>query len=164
MNIFVLHRNPIVAARYHCDKHVVKMISETSQMLSNTIRRVDPECEAPLMRVSHDNHPCSVWMRARYGNAAWAIELLEALVDEYDHRFGHPDKFVRSRQILEWCRKNDWLLQTKLHYGGMTPFVQAMPDQYKCQDPVEAYRAYYIGEKSGFAKWTNRNPPCWWVA
>ena len=33
MNIFVLHKNPIEAAKMACDKHVVKMILETAQML-----------------------------------------------------------------------------------------------------------------------------------
>ena len=39
MNIFHLHRNPETCARYHCDKHVVKMILETGQMLSTAYQR-----------------------------------------------------------------------------------------------------------------------------
>jgi hypothetical protein len=42
-----------------------------------------------------------------------------------------------------------------------TPFVQCMPEEYKGPDPVKAYRAYYLGEKMGFAKWTHRDPPSW---
>ena len=34
MNIFVLDKDPFVAAQQSCDKHVVKMILETGQMLS----------------------------------------------------------------------------------------------------------------------------------
>ena len=34
MNIFVLDEDPVVAATMSCDKHVVKMILETAQMLS----------------------------------------------------------------------------------------------------------------------------------
>lgn len=37
MNIFVLHRNPAVAASMHCDTHVVKMILETAQLLSSAL-------------------------------------------------------------------------------------------------------------------------------
>jgi hypothetical protein len=36
MNIFVLHRNPRKSARWHADKHVVKMILESVQMLYTT--------------------------------------------------------------------------------------------------------------------------------
>ena len=36
MNIFHLHKDPKICAEYHCDKHVVKMILETAQMLAAT--------------------------------------------------------------------------------------------------------------------------------
>lgn len=38
MNIFVLDYNPQKAALYHCDKHVVKMILESAQILSSICR------------------------------------------------------------------------------------------------------------------------------
>lgn len=37
MNIFVLHWLPQIAALYHCDKHVVKMILEYAQILCNRL-------------------------------------------------------------------------------------------------------------------------------
>ena len=39
MNIFFLHRDPSRAAKAQCDKHVVKMVLETTQMLSTAARR-----------------------------------------------------------------------------------------------------------------------------
>jgi hypothetical protein len=37
-----------------------------------------------------------------------------------------------------------------------------MPDEYKVSnDPISAYRKYYMGEKSSFAKWTKREVPEW---
>ena len=41
MNIFYLSTNTDECARYHCDKHVVKMILETAQMLSTAHRVLD---------------------------------------------------------------------------------------------------------------------------
>ncbi len=41
MNIFVLDRNPEIAASYHCDRHVVKMIVEYAQLLSTAHRLID---------------------------------------------------------------------------------------------------------------------------
>jgi len=38
MNIFFLHRDPVRAAQMHCDKHVVKMIVETGQLLGTAYR------------------------------------------------------------------------------------------------------------------------------
>ena len=46
---------------------------------------------------------------------------------------------------------------------GLTPMRQAMPDEYKNNDPVKAYRDYVINEKT-YAQW-NKIPdrqPYWW--
>ena len=45
---------------------------------------------------------------------------------------------------------------------GLTPFAQAMPEQYKDLDVVVAYRNYYIGEKNKFAVWKHSPKPTWW--
>ena len=34
MNKFILDRDPVLAAQYQCDKHVVKMVLETAQIMS----------------------------------------------------------------------------------------------------------------------------------
>ena len=49
MNIFVLHKDPTVAAQMLCDKHVPKMIVESAQMLSTVHRMLDGE---PVKRPS----------------------------------------------------------------------------------------------------------------
>ena len=41
MNIFILSDEPTKAAREHNDKHVVKMILESGQMLSTAHRMLD---------------------------------------------------------------------------------------------------------------------------
>ena len=43
MNIFVLDKDPHIAAQMHCDKHVPKMIVESAQMLSTAHRLLDGE-------------------------------------------------------------------------------------------------------------------------
>jgi hypothetical protein len=44
---------------------------------------------------------------------------------------------------------------------GLTSFAQTMPDEYKNEDPVVAYRTFYLKEKISFAKWKNGAPK--WV-
>ena len=40
-----------------------------------------------------------------------------------------------------------------------------MPDEYKDKDYVTAYRKYYQGAKSYFAKWERGvSAPDWWVS
>jgi hypothetical protein len=47
--------------------------------------------------------------------------------------------------------------------GPITPFAQAMPDQYKDNNAIVAYRKYYLGEKIRFAKWKFTEEPEWWI-
>ena len=146
MNIFVLDENPIIAARYACDKHVVKMILESAQMLCS----VHPEGAAPYKR-SFYNHPCTKWVRASTHNYSWLIAHAYALCSEYTNRY---DKVHKTQKVIEWCDEN----RPELPHIGLTPFAQAMPEQYKNNDIVEAYRAYYIGEKKDFATWKSETP------
>jgi hypothetical protein len=131
MNIFVLNEDPIQAAKDQCDKHVVKMILETAQMLSTTQRWFyeDDYCNrVGYYKIAHINHPCTIWARTDASNYQWLYEHFVALCDEYTKRYGK-------------VHLTDTKLRDKLSYipGDMpssypnktTPFAQAMPDEYK---------------------------------
>ncbi len=152
MNIFVLDDNPVKAAYMMCDKHVVKMILESNQMLS-TVAHTHGHM-APY-RSTHANHPCTRWAGESLANWQWLIAHSRALCEEYTRRYG---KIHKSQAVTEWAEALDIVLPDI----GLTPFPLAMPDQYKTADPVESYRRYYAGEKSGFANWKTGNVPDWW--
>jgi hypothetical protein len=156
MNIFALHCDPTVAAEMHCDKHVIKMITETAQLLSTALREHGVDDDR-LYKRTHVNHPCAKWVRECRGNFDWARRLLAALLSEYEYRYGREDKFIRARQILVLAAACDLHIPS----GGRTSFAQAMPESYKSDNPISAYRAYYIGEKLSIASWTRRNEPSW---
>ena len=155
LNIFVLDKDPDLAARYQCDKHVIKMILETAQLLCSVF---EPG-QAPYKR-THYNHPSAVWTRASRANYMWLIEHGEALCYEYTRRY---KKSHKSEFVFQWCR-NQPVHEILPDVGELTPFAQAMPEQYKNpDDAVAAYRAYYKGEKARFAVWTPpASPPDWW--
>ena len=89
MNIFYLHRDPRVAARYHNDKHVVKMILESAQMLSTAHRELDGNLNETMYRPTHKNHPSTVWVRESSSKLHdGCIDLFISLCDEYTHRYG----------------------------------------------------------------------------
>ena len=50
MNIFILDDDPIKAAQLQCDKHVVKIIVESAQMLSTAHRMLDGAMETRLTK------------------------------------------------------------------------------------------------------------------
>ena len=152
MNIFILDKNPKTAAEYHCDKHVVKMILETAQMLCTA--HWETGGQAPY-RSTHKNHPCSKWARENSTNYLWLCELGMELCYEYTNRYGKTHK---TQQHIEWLTKNI----PNLPDGKLTEFPQAMPDNYKSNNVVEAYRNYYMGEKRNIVKWKN-NVPKWYI-
>ena len=172
MNIFFLSTDPKLCAQYHCDKHVVKMVLESAQMLCTAHRILDGtkttsivngrkktfwyHSNELLYKATHQNHPCSVWTRSSLGAYKKHYEIFAALCDEYKHRYNKThlcdEKF---RDVLCNAPRN---ISTNI-IENEPP--QAMPDEYKGKDLVSSYRKYYIFEKGKFAKWTNRPTPKW---
>jgi len=159
MNIFYLNRKPKIAAQMMCDKHVVKMILESAQMLSTAHRVLDGDEHADkvgLYKMAHKNHPSSIWARSSIENYVWLYEHMEALMGEYTYRYDKKHATERLHGVLA---RPPW------HMIGMpvgfTDPPQCMPDYCKNDDAVSAYHKYYIMEKANFATWKRRDKPEW---
>ena len=152
MNIFVLDTDPRKCSIYHNDKHVVKMILETAQLLSG-VHWVEGGT-APY-KLSHKNHPCAIWVRECIENYVWLCDLGIELSKEYSYRYGKRHK---SQDIIEWCLLNIPKIRSN---GVMTQFALAMPDECKIGTAVESYREYYKTEKRSLGVWKNRDIPKW---
>lgn len=151
MNVFYLDENPRRAARYHCDRHVVKMVIESAQMLSTAHRVLgnDDEC---LYRSTHVNHPSTAWARSSNENYAWLYLLFRYLSGQYRIRYG--------KEHLSWTKLGNILINQPKNIPiiPFSPPPQCMPKEYKNENTVTAYRAFYIGEKSHFATWKTTIP------
>jgi hypothetical protein len=157
LNIFYLDNDPEQAAYAHCDKHVVKMILETAQLLSTAHHVLSPSNVSPMLyKKTHQNHPSAVWCRSSADAYLWTLHLGVELLLEYRYRYGKRhastdiicgplQKLPRGISLDEWVDPP---------YCG--------PAQYASPDPVTAYRRYYMGDKARFAKWTRRPAPVWW--
>jgi Pyrimidine dimer DNA glycosylase len=158
MNIFYVDEDPIVAAKSLADKHVVKMIVETAQLLSTAHHVLDDTDEHgihdKIYKKTHMNHPSAVWVRESLDNYLWAWDHLNSLLGEYTHRYG---KIHKTEDVL-WSLIS---IPYNIKEVGFTPPPQCMPDEYKTDDTVTAYRNYYNHGKKHLHKWTNREPPAW---
>jgi hypothetical protein len=153
MNIFFLDFDVKKCAEYHCDKHVVKMILETAQLLCSAHHVTGST--APY-KLSHKNHPCSIWVRESLSNYLYLCELGLALGEEYTYRYGKKHKSI---EVIEWCLSN----RPNIHDVDFTTPPLAMGDEYKIgNDVIESYRNYYKGAKSGIVSWKNREVPKWY--
>lgn len=151
MNIFLLDKNPEKCARYHCDKHVVKMIVESAQMLCTAHWQTGSK--APY-EPTHVNHPCNLWVRESIDNYNFLCKLAFALCKEYTFRYG---RIHQTQKVVDWCIKNKPLILRK----GLTKFAQAMPEIYRGKDSFKSYRDYYKNEKKGILKYTKTKKPRW---
>lgn len=155
MNIFILDKEPNKCAKYHCDKHVIKMLLEAAQMLSTVAWHYGYNTS---YKPTHFQHPCTQWVAAATANWDWLVKLTAALNKEYQYRFAHKVNHKSYDVILQ-------LPKPKLPQQKRTPFVQVMPELYKnLNDPVLAYRQFYLAEKSHFCKWSKRPVPFWFIA
>lgn len=178
MNIFVLDNCPYEAARLQCDKHVVKMIVESAQMLSTAHRLLDgieetqisksgrkqkywflPDArEDVLYKAVHMGHPCTIWTMESEANYRWHWQHFYALCEEYEYRYNKVHKTASLLDILQKTPNN-------IPEKEMTPFRLAMGSNPECMhehDPVRSYREFYQTKQSRFAmKWTNRPIPDW---
>lgn len=152
MNIFYLDENLKLNAQYHVDRHVVKMILEQTQLL----------CSAHWMnqssaayKLTHQNHPCSIWTRTSLQNYIWLCHSTLALCEEYTYRYGKIHKcesIVIS--LLEY--------PPKIKDKGLTERPKCMEDEYKKDSVIESYREYYRKGKVHLHSWKKREIP-WWI-
>jgi hypothetical protein len=154
MNIFFLDMDVKKCAKYHVDKHVVKMILETAQLLCGVHHMTDQVTDQVPYKLSHKNHPCAIWSRESLSNYLYLCDLGLELCKEYTYRYGKRHK---SQEVIEWCVTNKPNICDK----EFTEPARAMPNEYKVDSVVESYRNYYIGEKSKIAVWKNREIPEW---
>ena len=153
MNIFFLSLDPDEAARLHCDKHVVKMILETAQLLYTAHWVYESPLPEGAYRKTHPNHPSARWVRESLANYTWLCRLGLALCTEYSFRYG---KIHKTHTHLLWLSANP--PEPLVDVGWTLPRL-AMPEEYHHRDPVVAYRAYYVGAKSRLLAYTKRLPP-----
>ena len=155
MNIFVLDIDPMLCAQYHNDKHVIKMILESAQMLSTACRGAGLD---EGYKSTHQNHPCNIWLRESLANWLWLRDLTYELHTEWKYRYEHKEsKTHKSFDVV--CG----LSVPALPDVPMTPFAQAMPADYRSKDAVESYRTYYMIDKAHLAGWKKRGQPEWWT-
>lgn len=161
MNIFFLDYDPELAALYHVDKHVTKMIVESAQLMCTAVNHYAGSPVTPY-KSTHLNHPCGKWIRESLTNFEWVYELMIELNDEYKYRYDKTNNHLSFDKMID-CD----IFGMALRYyppelpRTLTPIALAMPDNCKMSDPVLSYREYYNLHKVDLFKWTKRSKPNW---
>lgn len=160
MNIFYLDRNITKCAQAHCDKHVNKMILEGAQLLASAHHMTNPEAALipDMYKLTHKNHPDATWVRSAQDNYLYLMDLMDALNEECQYRYGHTKTHISLAKVREWPFPN-------IPDAPFTEPPKCVHDDWKqVPDVVEAYRAYYKRDKAAIATWTKRSAPDWFIS
>ena len=145
MNIFYLDKDPVKAAKMQYNKHVVKMILESAQMLCTAHHCIMVDDADVPYKVAHKNHPSTIWARQSAQNYAWLYYHMLALGAEYTKRYG------KKHLSITKCEDKLAILPGGILHTGFEQPPQCMPDEYKDECSIQAYWNYYIGEKHSVA-------------
>lgn len=151
VNIFACDNDSERAAVCLPDKLVVKMPLETAQILCTALWNMG---ETAPYKPTHRKHPCILWVARTRGNWQWLVEHGLALCAEFRRRYGkeHSSEAVIKAVAARGPRS-----------GPLEKFALAMPDEYKQEDCVTAYRRFMIAEKH-YAAWKDPDKrPAWWA-
>jgi len=165
MNIFVLSDNPSVAAEMMIDKHVVKMPTESLQMISTI---VEMHGYGHPFRPVMANHPCTIWARQSSKNFQWLVDHTHALCKEYTIRYGKKHDVETHLDDYEYEIEQVGVELKKIG-NKLTPFAIAISPDMKCRqhpdfesaDTIGKYRLYYLEDKWQMASWQLGHPK-WW--
>ncbi len=183
MNVFALSRSPKTSAQQMLDKHVVKMPTETCQMLHTNslyfdyiehyneiptlaqLKSFHRDIGSNLMKPAMLNHPSTIWARQTPNNTRWLYEHGKALCDEYTHRYGKVHG--SQSRILDIAH----MIEEDSQWVNATPVTIAMDDMYRLVKDkrmsdwnfvIKSYRHYYLEGKWKFAEWRQNRMPEWW--
>jgi hypothetical protein len=170
MNIFVTNEFPAESAIVLPDKHITKMPLECCQMLSivaskwyhnyGNLYKTDGTPYA-TEKGAFRNHPCTQWAAKTIDNAYWLIKHGMNLCDEFNLRYGKPHACYKTLV-------DAYYIFPKGKITNVTPFVRAMPDEFKLDTNIDTFTAYkmYISSKSwvasNYLRMPQRRPE--WIA
>jgi hypothetical protein len=191
MNIFWLDLDPRKSAQYACDQHVVKMISEHTQLLLSQLLYHGHGVQE--MKPIPPGKQLMIWLSEDFCNFVVLLELTVQYHAEYQRRFGPKDhegwaKLIRAydnvggikriRQVYR-ARGDDKHPKVSVATIKASPWLyMTEPPQYLPEDlkvrtrgsveqrikqVVHAYRRAYKEDKSRFARYYHSRPPSFMI-
>jgi hypothetical protein len=186
MNIFILSGETTWAkhldqqVQFMCDRHIVKMIAESTQMLVTALHskqlfdtympaKIVDNLPCQPLSASMTKHPCTQWTMQSSINFNYLAVLALAMCYEHQHRY----PLSPQHAYMPWLRDLVDYLHDECSMGLKAPmptlFAIAVKDSTKrtihatLSEAVDTYRDYYVRDKHKFATWKRRAKPMWFM-
>lgn len=168
-----------------------QMLSTAHRVLDPDFPKIARDCDRILYKKTHINHPCNKWVRQSVHNYNWLYSYYNALGIEYNYRYNTHRKIPKihgafTDELRDYLYYRPDALEDQLYKHRRTkemplfdpigdeptPPPLCMPDHiaepfktnYSWDNTVAAYRAFYIQDKSQFARWLHdRKEPDWYT-
>ena len=161
MNIFALSKCPHESARQMLNYHIVKMPTETCQMLHTNIvymqfvnahgkeptlrelKAFHKASKSKLMKPSMLNHPSTIWARQSFDNFMWLFEHGLALCEEHKIRYPKEDEkgniieHGSYHRLLQCNSHTDLVIDFQFNEDSLTPVSIAMDDRYRIKNTFD---------------------------
>ena len=145
MNIFAIEGDTetgqidwVKSAQSQDNLRVVKMILESCQILSTVLN--EQGLNAPY-RSFNPKHPSCLWAAESAANFLHLVLHCEAMICEYSERFGKTHKCAAVLGKIVGLFDTD-----NFPTSDPTPLRLAMPDEFRSDNPVVAYRKFYASK------------------
>jgi len=153
VNIFVISDDYVECAIALDDKRLVKMCVESTQMLSTAISIHGGH---PVYSAAWHKHPCTIWTAKTRSNFIWHMNLLKAMGQEFEYRYGKKHKSVEDGiKLIDQVHM--------IPEGPLTTFANC--SLYKGDiHVIDAYRKTMIDKWNNdkrTPKWSKRKIPLW---
>ena len=188
MNIFALSKCPEESAKQMINKHVIKMPTETCQMLHTNIlyfkyksvygvepslkelKKFHAHIKSNLMKPAMLNHPSTIWARQSRDNFKWLFTHGRWLCHEFTWRYNK--KHGSQIRIEDVWKHKQSINEHQYPKQELTPVSIAMDDKYRIENNfyddwdfvIESYRHYYLEGKWQMASWLRDRRPDWFPA
>lgn len=105
-------------------------------------------------RPAHPKHPMTMWIGSSLENYLYACRIGIALTEEYTKRY---NKIHTCAKHLEWLYHNHPVhfeeRKSETAYYSNQGIPECMPEEYRSENIVDAYKMYYMMEKMIFARY-----------
>lgn len=161
MNIFLIDINPTNCAKWSCDQHVVKILTEAVEIYCSALYKKCPLKYLTIpkeLRYKPIDGKLIDWATNTCARI-WLTYYIFALNKEYEYRFGKKHK---AYKIFKYVSKtfNEFPFKKRICYPK---FEQIVLQEFKGRNSIIAYRKYYKYKyETGFKipmRWTKRRKP-----
>jgi len=153
--VSIVRRNYNDTSSEYIKKKSIKILTSFDERVQ--IKNSKKLVSLNIYMTTHINHPSTIWARTNNAAYKWLLTHWEEMNRIYTTKTGN----VHGSLILRPYLSN---VPININQDDNLPVMpMCMPDEYKQNCPIEAYKSFYISKQDKMKmKWSNNRMPEWY--